>query len=92
MFYLFNRFLWTLPDFRHRLLVLLGHKMHRINNIQMGTSKRVFYRVKWLRNLVERNRRTRSMNFCARLARVSSLSPLCMKDTLGYFVDTCWQE
>jgi hypothetical protein len=30
------------------------------------------------------------MNFCARLARVSSPSRLCMKDTLGYFVHTCW--
>ena len=30
------------------------------------------------------------MNFCARLARVNSPSRLCMKDTLGYFVHTCW--
>ena len=30
------------------------------------------------------------MNFCERLARVNSLSRLYMKDSLGYFVHTCW--
>jgi hypothetical protein len=30
------------------------------------------------------------MSFCARLARVSNQLRLCTKDTLGYFVRTCW--
>ena len=30
------------------------------------------------------------MNFCARLARVSGRRGYVLKDTLGYFVRTCW--
>jgi hypothetical protein len=76
--------------FFRSLLVLLGHKMCRINNIETIDLKTRILLSEMARTLEEFSRWTRSTRFCARLVRVSSRLRPCTKGTLDCFVRTCW--